>query len=123
MKYYLDTELLAAMIRNKRGKRGLREVSSSIENVSPSTLSRVENGKMPDMETFLALCSWLEVSPNTLIKSQEDRQPTISNLDASEALAIQLRADKNLEPATANALAELVKAAYDNLPKRNDDTK
>lgn len=123
MKYYLDTELLAAMIRNKRGKRGLREVSSTIENVSPSTLSRVENGKMPDMETFLALCSWLEVSPNTLIQSQEDKQPTISNLDAPEALAIQLRADKNLEPATANALAELVKAAYDNLPKRNDDAK
>ncbi|NET48037.1 MAG: helix-turn-helix transcriptional regulator, partial [Merismopedia sp. SIO2A8] len=86
-----------------------------------STLSRVENGKMPDMETFLALCDWLEVPPASLIKNDENKsEADESNLDASEALAIQLRADKNLDPATANALAELVKAAYANLPKRID---
>ncbi|MEH2332724.1 hypothetical protein [Nostoc sp.] len=33
-----------------------------------------------------------------------------NQLDAPEAIAIQLRADKNLDPAIANALASLVKA-------------
>lgn len=120
MRHYLDTELLAKLTRSKRGSRGLREVANEIGDVSPSTLSRVENGKMPDMETFLLLCDWLEVPPAVIIKNKEDRQASVSDLDPPEALAIQLRADKNLDPATANALAALVKAAYRDLPKRSD---
>lgn len=121
MKYQLDIEQLATLTRSKRGSKGLRIAAQEIGSVSTSTLSRVENGKMPDMETFLALCSWLEVPPATLIKDNTDASDSGStDIEASEALAIQLRADKNLDPATANALAELVKAAYGNLPKRND---
>lgn len=52
--------------------------------------------------------------------SNESMQASVSDLDPPEALAIQLRADKNLDPATANALAALVKAAYRDLPKRSD---
>lgn len=58
---YLDIERLASLVRSKRGSRGLRETAKEIGNVSPSTLSRVENGKTPDMDTFLAICDWLEV--------------------------------------------------------------
>lgn len=120
MGHYLDTELLATLTRGRRGSRGLREIAKEIGDVSPSTLSRVENGKMPDMETFLLLCDWLEVPPAALIKRKEEDQVTVSDLDTSEALAIQLRADKNLDPATANALAALVKAAYRDLTKQSD---
>lgn len=123
MAYRLDIESLSTLIRSKRGSKGLREAAKEIGNVSTSTLSRVENGKMPDMETFLALCTWLEVPPANLIKSDQDTaEPEVKPLNASEALAIQLRADKNLDPATANALAELVKAAYANFPKRKQDS-
>lgn len=124
MRYQLNIDRLATLARSKRGSKGLRVTAKEIGSVSTSTLSRVENGKMPDMETFLALCSWLEVSPATLIKDSRDHKESDStDLNASETLAIQLRADKNLDPATANALAELVKAAYGNLPKRNDSHK
>lgn len=120
MGHYLDTELLAALTRSQRGSRGLREVAKEIGDVSPSTLSRIENGKMPDMETFLLLCDWLEVPPAALIKRREEDQVPVSDLDTPEVLAIQLRADKNLDPATANALAALVKAAYRDLAKQGD---
>lgn len=124
MTYRLDIDQLATLTRSKRGSKGLRVAAKEIGSVSTSTLSRVENGKMPDMETFLALCSWLEVPPATLIRDSKDtREFDTTDLNASEALAIQLRADKNLDPATANALAELVKAAYGNFPKRNDSHK
>jgi transcriptional regulator with XRE-family HTH domain len=56
MANYLDMDKLANLVRNKRLTRGLRETAKEIGNVSPSTISRVENGKTPDMETFLALC-------------------------------------------------------------------
>lgn len=108
---YLDTEKLANLVRSKRGLRGLRDTAKEIGNVSPSTISRVENGKTPDMDTFLALCDWLEVPAAELIKNTEDE----ADLDTPEAITIQLRADKNLDPAIANALASLVKAAYKDL--------
>ena len=114
----LNMERLATLVRTKRGTKGLRETAREIGQVSPSTLSRVENSKMPDMETFLRLCDWLQVPPAELIENSEDLQ-TSTEIDASEAIAIQLRADKNLEPATANALAALVKAAYRDLAQKN----
>ena len=113
MRSYLDIERLATMVRTKRGSRGLRETAAAIGNVSPSTLSRVENEKMPDMETFLLLCDWLRVPPSELFKNTETNEST--ELDMSERVVIQLRADKSLDPAVANALAALVKAAYRDL--------
>lgn len=123
MANYLDMDRLAAMVRTKRGMRGLRETVREIGDISPSTLSRVENEKMPDMEIFLRLCDWLEVSPSTFLKDSDkaNDKNTMATLDPSEEIAIQLRADKKLDPATANALAALVKAAYHNL--RNDKDK
>ncbi|GAA6618423.1 helix-turn-helix domain-containing protein [Scytonema sp. NUACC26] len=119
---YLDMNQLATMVRTKRGIRGLRETAKEIGNISPSTLSRVENSKMPDMETFLLLCDWLEVPPAELIKSTEEAgNPSV--LKTPDAIAIQLRADKNLDPAIANALAALVKAAYHDLSQGNTNPK
>lgn len=107
----LDMQRLSSLVRKHRGSRGLRETAKEIGSISPSTLSRVENGRMmPDMETFLALCDWLEIPPAELFKTTND-----SDLDTPEKLSIQLRADKNLDPAIANALASLVKAAYKDL--------
>lgn len=113
----LDQQKLSSLVRKQRGGRGLRETAEEIGNLSPSTLSRVENGKMmPDMETFLAICDWLEMPPAELFRTTHD-----SVLDTPEKLSIQLRADKNLDPAIANALASLVKAAYKDLSQDNSN--
>ena len=53
-----DARLFAAALRTKRGDRGLRDVATET-GVSLSTLSRLENGETPDMETFLTLSSWV----------------------------------------------------------------
>jgi hypothetical protein len=62
------------------------------------------------------------VPPAELIENSEEPQAS-TDMDASEAIAIQLRADKNLDPATANALAALVKAAYRDLAQSNQSEK
>lgn len=120
MASYLDSERLAAMVRTKRGSRGLREIAAELGNVSPSTLSRIENEKMPDMETFLLLCDWLRVPPGEFLKDTDNNEVS-SELDMSERVVIQLRADKSLDPAIANALASLVKAAYRDLKQEERD--
>lgn len=106
-KYDLNTDRLANLVREKRGKKSLRDVVPEIGDISTATLSRVENGKMPDMETFLILCNWLNVPPSGFFGSADDE---IQPIDTPEAIAIALR--KTLDPAAANVLSVLVKAAY-----------
>jgi transcriptional regulator with XRE-family HTH domain len=108
MANYLDMEKLASLVRTKRQERGLREVSKEIGTVSPSTISRVENGKVPDLETFLALCDWLDVSPADLFGN--DRVREIES--TPDRIAFLLQSDPTLDPAMANALALLIKNAY-----------
>lgn len=117
MAHQVNIDKLAALVRSKRADRGLREVADEIGNVSPSTLSRVENGKIPDLTTFLLLCDWIDVPPAELIVQQETGQSVVTT-DTSEAIAILLRADNRLDPTTANTLATLIKAAYEYLPKQ-----
>jgi transcriptional regulator with XRE-family HTH domain len=107
VKYHLNTDRLAALILSKRGSRGLREIASEIGDVSPSTLSRVENGKVPDLETFFSLCAWLGISPSLLIEGDRDSQQT-----TADAIAYQLRSDKTLDPVAANVLVVLIESAY-----------
>lgn len=107
MANYLDTKVFANLVRIKRGGRGLREIAQ-ITGISASTISRVENGKTPDMETFLALCDWLEVPPHTLIKNTEDT----SQKEIPGSICVMLRSDQRLERDVAEALAVLIEAAY-----------
>lgn len=55
MQSTLNTELLAGMLKNKRGNKGLRAVADEIGGVSFATLSRIEQGKVPDVDTFINL--------------------------------------------------------------------
>jgi transcriptional regulator with XRE-family HTH domain len=111
MSNYLDIETLSNLVRNKRLTRGLRETSKEIGTVSPSTISRVENGQIPDLDTFLTLCDWLAVSPAELIKNTDDKQV----INIPERIALLLQSDPNLNPAIASALASLIRAAYQDL--------
>ena len=117
MKHQLDATALAALVRTKRAGRGLREVAEEIGDISPATLSRVENEKAPDMTTFLRLCNWLQVPPAQLLADQNNLPA--SPPDRPQQIALLLRSDRQLDPATANALASLVEAAYAKLPRQD----
>ena len=61
MTIFLDTHNLAVHVKTRQGERGLREIAQEIGEVSPATLSRLENGGIPDIETFLRICDWLHL--------------------------------------------------------------
>ena len=104
----LDHEKLSTMVKSKRGKQGLRQTAKEIGNVSASTLSRIEQGNLPDMETYLRLCDWLEVSTDYFIVKKKGME-TQSN---SQKVVAHLRADKTLDPETADALVRMITLAY-----------
>lgn len=53
---------LAARVLARRAEKGIREAAREV-GVSPATLSRIENGKVPDLETFSKVCRWLGEDP------------------------------------------------------------
>lgn len=94
---------LGAIVRERRGTRGLREVSVEVGTSAP-TLSRIESGKMPDLQTFGKLCRWLGADPASLLGVS----PGPSELTAPRIAAAHLKAQKEIDPATASALAHAI---------------
>ena len=104
-KYYLDTETFKRLVKSKRGDRNLREVSTET-GVSASTLSRVERGKTPDMQTFFILCDWLNCDAQSFFKSSDTVEP-----EAWRSICSKLRCDDRLAPEVSDALATLIEVA------------
>lgn len=58
-----NISLFSEDVKSKRlnENKSLRLVAKEA-GVSFATLSRIENGKIPDIETFGIICEWLEVN-------------------------------------------------------------
>lgn len=48
--------------------------AAAIAGVSASTISRIENRKSFDMETFVKLCLWLKYEPSKYFQVTSERQ-------------------------------------------------
>jgi transcriptional regulator with XRE-family HTH domain len=84
--------------------------------VSPSTFSRLGQGRRPDIDTFIKLLAWLD-RPATdfmnggqvLVAGQVVRKDTVGEIGAS------FRSDPALSPEDAKALEAIVRLAYHRL--------
>lgn len=101
LKPSLDT--LGELILEKRGDTGVRAAAREI-GISPSTLSRVENGHLPDLENFRLICQWLEVDPNSILGFRSSRKSRDEQIRAS----VHFRKEKTTSPETAAALARMI---------------
>lgn len=128
MAYLVDVELLAALVRKRRGTMTLREAAEAITGsagpVSVATVLRVEQKKLPDLPVFLHLCNWLQVPPARLLYAVPPIPGAVAgDVGAGTAgettaatVARLLRSDRRLEPAMANVLAIMIEATYAQLP-------
>lgn len=105
----INTELFASMIKSKRQKQGLRATAEAIGDVSAATLSRIEQCKVPDVETFIKICKWLEVPTDTFIVGEKT---TISKMGNKDLIVAQLRADRELEKDVVEAIVRMIDLAY-----------
>src|SRR5258706_2081387 len=49
---------LGQLLQRKRGSMGVRAAAAEI-GISPATLSRMESGRVPDLETLRKVCAWI----------------------------------------------------------------
>ena len=106
----VEIEKLGEQIVEKRKGDGVRKVAKEI-GISPSTLSRVENGKMPDLETFSKICAWLGKDPSEYLGLGERHQEPVK-------ISVHLRKEAASSTATAKSLAKLIEAAHKQLRAR-----
>ena len=83
-------------------------------NLSASTFSRLARGRRPDVDTFLRLIAWLEMSADRFMTDGE-RVKTRRDSDTLEMIADVLRADRTIPAGGAGALEQLMRVAYANL--------
>jgi len=79
--------------------------------VSPSTLSRMGNGRRPDVDSFAALLRWSRLDAEDFIAVERPQ----AGPEPLAEISLLLRRDPNLSPEAASALDELVKATYQRL--------
>lgn len=96
-------ETLGQLIVEKRGSMGVRAAAKEI-GISAATLSRVENGYLPDLQNFSLICQWLGIDPNKILGFTSTRT---SDNDAIRA-SVHFRKEKTTSPETAAALAKMI---------------
>ncbi len=103
-------EELGLRVKQKRGAMGIREAAKQAD-VSPATLSRVEAGKQPDLNTFAKICKWLDVDPNTMLGVKKvSPSKNLEFSDATGQVFAHFRAKKTMNPDTTAHLAKLIEA-------------
>lgn len=118
----IDLNRLAALVAKKRDGRPLRDLAEEIGGVSAPTLSRIEKGHLPDLDTFMKLCRWLKVSPDDFQMTPQ-RRVVDSGLDTRETVCAYLRADRTLPQSTASALTTMIELAYTHILNGTFDQK
>ncbi len=109
----IDLKRFAAEVRTKRGKQGLRATAVEIGDISAPTLSRIEQGNVPDLDSFIRICKWLGRSP----QSFTGEQSATAKESTPKQIEAYLRADKILSEETVKAISTMVVLAYDAVKK------
>src|SRR5438552_6986746 len=88
-----------------------REVAAG-SGVSASTLTRMAQGKRPDVDGLAALVAWSGLDVDDYVRTDEERSGEPEPL---AMISTYLRSDRHLSKEAAIALEEVIKATYERL--------
>ena len=96
-----------AALDAQRASKGLnwKEISEQ-SGVSASTLTRMSQGRRPDIDGLALLLAWSGLDAANFL-------PEANNPEPLAQISANLRADRNLSPESAKALEEIIKVAYE----------
>lgn len=98
MKFSIDD--LGARVNAHRANLSIRTAAEEI-GIGHATLSRIERGHVPDLETFLKLCNWIGEDPSNVLGMQ-------ASSTKSSIADVHMRKKGTQEKETAAALGDLI---------------
>lgn len=101
-----------AALDAQRASKGLtwKDVADQ-SGVSASTLTRMSQGKRPDVDGLALLLAWSGLDALQFVPSANEPEPMAK-------IAANLRADRNLSDDSAKALQEIIQVAYERFRDR-----
>jgi len=108
----LQIQELGARIVEQRGPSGVRAAAAEI-GVSSATLSRIENGHVPDLATFAKICAWLEEDPAVFLGIQ-------ANQSVRPPPTVHMRKKNTTSVDTATALGAMIVAVQNAIIAREE---
>jgi transcriptional regulator with XRE-family HTH domain len=114
-KGWFDAGAFYDALEGVRQSRGItwKQVAGE-SGVSASTLTRMAQGKRPDVDGLAALVAWSGLDADDYVRSDSERPEP----EPLAMISTYLKSDRNLTPDAATALDELVKATYERLRKK-----
>lgn len=110
-----DVEAFYAALDSQRlSKRLTWKQVAEKSGVSASTLTRIAQGRRPDVDSMAALLAWSGLNADSFIKREQD---TLTESEPLAKITAYLRADPHLTPEAASAMEAVIKAAYEKLRK------
>ena len=111
----VDVEALYAALDRKRQARNLSWRALALKlGITPSTFTRMAQGLKPDVDTFASLIRWLGISQEEFLRPakrvKEDADPVAM-------ISSYLRGAKNISHDQAEALEDIIAAAFRHLVK------
>jgi hypothetical protein len=118
MKRQLDIQAMYAAVESKKSEVGLswRKLADELDLGDHTVFTRMSRGQVPEINTLLSLSGWLGL-PLDRFAHGEMTAPD-ARRETMEAITSYLRADKALAPDSADAIASVLRAAYDQLARR-----
>jgi len=113
----VDIAALYAAIDRKRQTKDLswRSLAATLK-ITPSTFTRMAQGLKPDVDTFATLIRWLGMPQEEFLrpapKKTEDADPVAM-------ISSYLRGSKNVTDEQADALEDIMHAAFRHLTKQS----
>jgi transcriptional regulator with XRE-family HTH domain len=106
---------IGGLIKRKRevDRLTLREAEAQLDHsISASSLSRIEHGAVPEARNVPRLARWLEI-PLEQVAWPAETKDGPKAVDTPAAVAVHLRADRNLDAKAAQVLADMFRKLYE----------
>lgn len=99
----------AALNQTRESRRLTWKQVAEQAGVSASTLTRMAQGKRPDVDGLAALAAWSGLPADAFVKrgDSEEAEP-----ETMAMISTYLRADKNLSAEAAHALESIIATSY-----------
>lgn len=101
----------AAIDGQRQSKRFTWKQVAEQSGISASTLTRMAQGRRPDVDSLAALLAWSGLKAELFVQGGKD--PT--ELEPLAQMTAYVRVDPNLTPEAAATLEVIIKASYERL--------